>query len=83
MQDRGAREEEVMATLSKGKELMAPGGRKAREMVFSFDAQWQGKFYHQKKLRVVYIEQGNDLVAITVYTYFGKWERANENLLRR
>ena len=74
MQERGATEEEIMAVLSKGMAFTATAGRKAREMVFPFNALWQGKFYPQKKLRVIYIEQGDDLIVITVYTYFGKWE---------
>ena len=74
MRERGATEDEVMATLSKGTELRAAGGRKVKELVFSFNAVWQGKPYPQKKLRVIYMEQDNDIIAITVYTYFGKWE---------
>jgi len=65
MQERGAKEEEVVQTLMSGKKFRAAGGRKAKEMVFPFDALWQGKFYHQKKLRVIYIEKDDDLAVIT------------------
>ena len=41
MRERGATEDEVMATLSKGTELRAAGGRKVKELVFSFNAVWQ------------------------------------------
>ncbi|MBE0415039.1 MAG: DUF4258 domain-containing protein [Dehalococcoidia bacterium] len=76
IQERGATEEEVRETLSKGKELKAAGKRTVKEMVFPFNARWQGRFYPRKKLRVIYAEQGDDLVVITVYTYFGKWEES-------
>ena len=74
MHERGATEDEVTAALSQGKPVEAPLGRKIKEMVFPFDAQWQGNSYEQKKVRVIYLEENDNLAMITVYAYFGKWE---------
>ena len=73
MRERGASEDEVIAVLNQGEVLKSVSGRKVKEMAFPFNAQWQGRSYEQKKVRVVYTEERDDLIVITVYTYFGKW----------
>ncbi len=74
MRERGVSEDEVTATLERGQPGQAAVGRNARELVFPFNSQWQGKLYQQKKVRVVYIEEDDILIVITVYAYFGRWE---------
>ena len=74
MAERGAKEDEVIAVLKQGEALKGALGRKVKEMTFPFNTRWQGRFYKQKKVRVVYIEEGDNHIVITVYTYFGEWE---------
>ena len=33
-----------------------------------------GRSYDQKKVEVFYAEEGNDIIIITVYVFYGKWE---------
>ena len=74
MVERGAKEDEVIAVLKQGRALKRALGREVKEMTFPFNSRWQGRFYRQKKVRVVYIEEGDNQIVITVYAYFGEWE---------
>lgn len=31
-------------------------------------------FYEQKRIEVIYIEENNVVITVTVYVFFGKWE---------
>ncbi len=74
MADRGATESEVRETVRTGIPVKAKKGRKAKEKLFHFGKIWQGHSFLQKKLKVIYVEEGKALVVITVYVYYGKWE---------
>lgn len=37
---------------------------------FSFDREWNGKAYASKQVRPVFVEEAEELVVITVYTYY-------------
>ena len=74
MQERGVSEGEVVAALNRGTAATASSGRKAKETILPFGKHWQGRFYEQKKVRVIYVEANDELTVITVYAYFGKWE---------
>ena len=48
-------------------------GRKSKEMVFDYNRDWLGKHYPEKKVKVVYTEEDDQVVVITVKVYYGKW----------
>ena len=71
---RGTSIGEVEKVLEAGKEVKTDyEGRRAKEMVFSYNRKWQKKFYPEKKVKVIYREEGEVITVITVYVYFGKW----------
>jgi len=37
---------------------------------FAFEADWQGKRYATKQVRPIFVEEANEIVVITVYTYY-------------
>jgi hypothetical protein len=74
IRQRGTTLEEVEEVLTKGTEESGKRGRKCKAMVFPFASVWQGKYYPQKKVRVIYVEEGADLIVVTVYVYYGRWE---------
>jgi hypothetical protein len=73
MPERGVSEDEVREVLARGQPAEARGGRQALELIFPYNTYWQGRFYEQKRVRVVYAEEGPDQVVITVYAYYGRW----------
>lgn len=71
--ERGTTEDEIAMVLSGGQETPLKKGRKSKEMVFDYDKDWLGKHYPQKKVKVVYTEEDDQTVVITVKVYYGKW----------
>jgi len=71
--ERGSSEDEIELVLQKGVSAPAREGRKAKELVFDFNKNWHGKHYPEKKVKIVYIEENDEIVVLTVYVYYGKW----------
>lgn len=74
MAERGASEAEVKEAVKDGTTVKAKKGRKAKEKLFGYGKNWQGKNYSYKKVKAIYVEEEETLVVITVYVYYGEWE---------
>ncbi len=75
MRERGVAEEEVRSILETGEAQEAEGGRRFKEATLEFSAEWRGRRYPQKRVRVIYVEEGESIAVITVYVFYGRWER--------
>ncbi|MTJ09255.1 MULTISPECIES: DUF4258 domain-containing protein [unclassified Anabaena] len=64
--ERGATEEEVIATVEGGANFTAQFDRTGFKRNFSFNAEWNGKFYAMKKVEVIAVSEGEDWLVITV-----------------
>jgi hypothetical protein len=73
MPSRGVSAEEVAEVLQRGEEVPARGERHAKEMVFAHAHLWAGRHYDQKKVKVVYMIEGEEIVVVTVLAYYGLW----------
>ncbi len=71
--ERGASEKEIIDTMNTGLLSVAKGGRKSRSKVFDFNSEWSGKHYEQKKIEVIFTEQDDSIITVTVYVFYGKW----------
>ena len=38
--------------------------------VFPFDREWNGKRYASKEVRPIFVEEADEIVVVTVYTYY-------------
>jgi hypothetical protein len=74
MPERGVSEDEVREVLAQGQPAEARGGRQALELVFAYNDYRQGRFYEQKKVKVVYVEEGPDQIVITIDAYYRRWD---------
>ena len=45
----------------------------AKSIVFPFGRVWGTRRYEQKKVRVIYVVEGEDEFVVTVYVYYGSW----------
>jgi hypothetical protein len=68
--ERGATEAEVIATVESGTSFPAQFGRTGFRRNFSFNAQWQEKFYAMKKVEAIAAKEGEDWLIITVIVKF-------------
>lgn len=66
MAERGATEDEVSFTLRKGFLLPARFGRRKHWATFPFERYWQEKFYRFKQIEVYSVDEGEDVIVITV-----------------
>ena len=73
-EERGVSENEIRETILTGSLFNAKKGRLGRVKVFSFDNVRAGKYYPQKRVEVVFVEEGAVIVTVTVYVFYGKWE---------
>ena len=71
---RGVSLAEIEDVLASGHPARAARGRLAREKVYPFQALWQGRFYEQKKVKVVYVVEQGTAWTVTVISYYGRWE---------
>lgn len=68
--ERGANQREVEEAVRKGSRQPAPRGRETCRYNFVFDRKWQGKLYRIKQVAPVIKEEANEIIVITVYTFY-------------
>jgi hypothetical protein len=68
--ERGTTEEEIGLVLSSDREIRLKKRRKSKELVFEYNKDWLGKHYAQKKVEVVYTEENDETVVITVKVFY-------------
>ncbi len=68
--DRGATEAEVIQAVQQGSRQPAKHGRELCRYNHSFGHTWQGRSYAIKQVAPVIKEEANEIVVITVYTFY-------------
>ena len=74
MTERGVTVEEVETVIEHGSLSDARESRLARELVFTEGYPWLGRYYPHKRVRVIFVRQAENVVIVTVYSYYGNWE---------
>ena len=69
--ERGTTTAEVEDVIRTGTLAQAHSGRFAKAKVYKYDGIWRGRFYRQKKVRVVFAMDRNTAVTVTVVVSFG------------
>jgi hypothetical protein len=70
MEERGATEEEVRATVEQGESFPAKFGRTGFRRNFRFDQNRYGRHYHTKQIEAYAVQEGTDWLVITVITRY-------------
>lgn len=73
-EERGTTEEEIRDVLETGFPVEAKRKRLGKAKVYVFNRVRHGKVYEQKRVEVIYTTEGDTLVTVTVYVFYGKWE---------
>ena len=68
--ERGATESEVVEAVQHGSREPAKQGRELCRFNFTFGRQWQGNHYAIKQVAPVIKDEANEIVVITVYTFY-------------
>ena len=72
--ERGTNEEEIRDVIETGLIVPAKYGRIGKAKVYKFEQKRQNKFYEEKRVEVFYIIEGDSIVTVTVYVFYGRWE---------
>lgn len=67
---RGVSEEEVHETIRTSKWKPAELGRLECKKVFPNKKEWNKIYYNEKEVRPIFVEEENEIIVITIYTYF-------------
>lgn len=73
-EERGKNEKEIKDVLRTGKPIEAKRERLGKSKVYRYDQVRRGKFYEQRRVEVIYTMQADQVVTVTVYVFYGKWE---------
>jgi len=73
-EERGTNEEEIKDVILTGFLIPAKYGRIGKAKVYEFKQKRHNKYYEQKRIEVFYLIEGEKIVAVTVYVFYGKWE---------
>jgi hypothetical protein len=67
---RGVTEDEIKEAIHAGEWTPAELGRLECRKDFPYRKKWHGKVYATKQVRPVFVEEEDEIIVVTVYTYF-------------
>ena len=67
---RGTNEEEVKQAIRVGSRESAKHNRILCRLNFEFESVWEGRIFPVKQIAPVIVEEENEIVVITVYTFY-------------
>ncbi len=73
-EERGANKAEIMDVLQTGFTVPAKYGRIGKAKVYDFKQNRNNKYYEHKRIEVFYLIEGDKIITVTVYVFYGKWE---------
>lgn len=73
-EERGTNAEEIREVIETGTPFQARQGRFGKAKVHAFNRKRLGMYFEQKRVEVIYTQEGDTLVTVTVYVFYGKWE---------
>ena len=78
IKSRGASEEEVIEVIQSALWQPAERGRLTASLSFPFNSEHYGRFYANKEVVPIFVEEPDRIVVITVYTFFSQKGAKNE-----
>jgi hypothetical protein len=67
---RGASQEEIFQVIRLAEWQPAELGRLECRMDFPYGKEWNGKVYRTKQVRPIFVEEAEEIIVVTVYTYY-------------
>jgi len=67
---RGVSEDEVIEVIRTSSRQPAELGRLECHKDFPYGREWNGKFYKTKRVRPIFVEEADEIVVVTVYSYY-------------
>jgi len=80
-EERGTNDEEIEDVINTGFSIPAKHGRLRKAKVYDFKQERHGKYYEHKRVEVIYTVERGVTIGVTVYVFYGKWEREDAGSL--
>ena len=77
--ERGTHPLEIEEVLATGTLQPARQGRQCTKKLFRIEEERQGRLFTQKLVEVYHVTEGDAIVVVTVYVFFGTGESRNED----
>jgi hypothetical protein len=81
-EERGSNEEEIRDVINTGFPIPAKYGRRGKAKIYDFNQERHGTHYEQKRVEVVYTIEGDVIITVTVYVFYGKWEEEDADCVQ-
>ncbi len=72
--ERGTTEEEIKDVSITGISIPAKYKREGKVKVYEFKQIRHGRFFEQKRVEVFFLTEGENIITVTVYVFYGQWE---------
>ena len=73
-EERGTNEIEIQDVIRTGSTIPTKHGRFGTAKVYDFRQKRHNIYYEQKRVEVFYLIEGDKIITVTVYVFYGKWE---------
>jgi hypothetical protein len=73
-EERGTNESEIKDVIHTGFAIPVKYARIGKAKVYDFKQNRHNKYYEQKRVEVFYLIEGDKIITVTVYVFYGKWE---------
>lgn len=73
-EERGTNEAEIKDVIHSGFSIPAKYGRIGKAKVYDFKQNRHNKYHEHKRVEVFYLIEGDKIITVTVYVFYGKWE---------
>jgi len=81
-EERGTNADEIKDVIEGGFAIPARQGRLGKARVFDFKQRRLGRYYEQKRVEVIYAAENDAIVTVTVYVFYGTWEKEDADSLQ-
>ena len=71
--ERGVEKSEIIEVINMGELIPAKNNKFAKFKIFKYNKIRNNKYYEEKKVEVVYLIEGELIITVTVYAFYGKW----------
>jgi hypothetical protein len=72
--ERGASENEIKDVLISGFDIPAKRNRRGKAKAYRYNQKRLNTSFEQKRIEVIYTIEGDRIITVTVYVYYGSWE---------
>jgi len=73
-EERGTNEDEIKDVINTGFAIPVKYGRTGKAKVYEFKQKRHNKYYEEKRVEIFYAIEGDKIITVTVYVFYGKWE---------